>query len=254
MSAPWETLPPPTVSGGTGGSGTRAVAEILTSAGLFMGSRLNGAGDSLDLAEVDWRWGQHYLAAALAGEMPPLQEMRTALETGVANHLVQQRPPGGSWGWKHPHSYLLLPWLDSVIPGLRFLHVVRDGRRMAFSGNQKQPQHYGGIVFGAAAESWDPHVLSIRFWSWANERAADYGEQRMGRRYLCVRFEDLCGDPQIACARLLAFAQADDRPSTAAVAKAAELVHVPPAPTLEPSLMFELERHGSPGLRRFGYL
>jgi Sulfotransferase family len=247
-------MPPPTVIGATGGSGTRAFATVLQSAGIFMGSRLNGAGDSLDLAQVDWLWGKPYLAAEMAGETPPVEEMHDALQKGIASHLADQRPAGGEWGWKHPHSYLLLPWLDSVIGGLRFVHVVRDGRRMAFSGNQKQPQHYGNAVFGAAAESWEQHVLAIRFWAWANERAADYGERHMDGRYLRVRFEDLCRDPPSVCARLLSFARGGEQTRSADVANAAQLIHEPPTVALERHLVEELEREGSRGLKRFGYL
>ena len=38
---------PPIAVGGVGGSGTRLVAELLTSLGVFMGGDLNDAGDNL---------------------------------------------------------------------------------------------------------------------------------------------------------------------------------------------------------------
>jgi hypothetical protein len=240
MSAPWETVPPPTAAGGTGGSGTRIITEVFKSAGIFMGSRLNRSGDALELVDFDWRWGKPYLASDLAGQPPPAQ-MRDDLQVSLSKHLNGYDPRAGGWGWKHPHSYLLLPWLDSVIPGLRFVHLIRDGRHMARSRNQRQPLHYGDVVLGSEAQTWSRQERAIRFWCWANEHAADYGEQEMGGRYLRARFEDVCGDPHVECARLIAFAQDGDPPSAEVVSRAAELVSTPPT---------ETHRRGPRGLKR----
>ena len=68
------------------------------------------------------------------------------LDAAVARHLA---PLGGRprpWGWKHPHSLLLLPLLVDAWPRLRFVHVVRDGRDMAFSANRNQLA--GGKLYG----------------------------------------------------------------------------------------------------------
>ena len=40
MSVLWETVSPPTVAGGTGGSGTRLITEVLVSAGVFTDPKL----------------------------------------------------------------------------------------------------------------------------------------------------------------------------------------------------------------------
>ena len=48
-----------------------------------------------------------------------------------------------AWGWKEPRSIYLLPFFHRHLPGLRFLHVVRDGRDMAFSENQNQLRKHG---------------------------------------------------------------------------------------------------------------
>lgn len=255
MSVLWEAVSPPTAAGGTGGSGTRVITEVLSCAGVFMGSRLNRAGDALDVADFDWRWGKAYLAAELAGEAPPLARMEAELPSSLRDHLEGFDASVGAWGWKHPHAYLLLPWLDSVIPRLRFVHLVRDGRRVARSRNQKQQLHYSEVVFGAQADAWDEQVRAIRFWSWANARAADYGERCMQERYLRVRFEDICAQPRATCSALIAFALDGRAPSEEIVARASELVRQPPP--LEPQTAERaqlLEQAGGDGLRRFGYL
>ena len=48
-----------------------------------------------------------------------------------------KRVLGVKWGFKAPVSMLLVPFLKEMAPGgLKFLHVVRDGRDIAFSGNK----------------------------------------------------------------------------------------------------------------------
>src|SRR5579875_3355885 len=46
-----DTLGVPVLVGGVGGSGTRVVAEMLSSRGFFLGEKLNASNDTLDFAE-----------------------------------------------------------------------------------------------------------------------------------------------------------------------------------------------------------
>ncbi|HEV3046339.1 MAG TPA: sulfotransferase [Solirubrobacteraceae bacterium] len=228
--------------------------KLLSCGEVFMGAHLNISGDSLDLADFDMAWGKRFLEADLAGEEPPLEQMREALAESVAAHLGEHDPAAGPWGWKHPHAYLLLPFLDRAIPDLRFVHFVRDGRRMAFSPNQRQAQHYGDVVFGPEHERWEPYVLSIEFWSWANTRAADYGEQHMGERYLRVRFEDICDEPERLCRQLIDFARGDRSATDAQVREAAALISRPAPPKPSSKRLAEVQARASAGLTRFGYM
>ena len=251
MNPYWQTVAAPIAAGGTGGSGTRVIPQVLSAAGVYMGAHLNRAGDSLDLADFDWRWGKPYLEAELAGVEPPSAAMEQELVLHVRAHL-DGFDASAPWGWKHPHAYLLLPWLDAEIADLRFIHVVRDGQRIARSRNQKQPQHYGAAVFGERAGGWEEQELALRFWGWANERAADYGERHMQGRYLRIRFEDICERPQEACAQLIAFAQRTSTPSEQLVSECAALVKPPPAN--EGSLTPAAQTAATDSLRRFGYV
>ena len=87
-----------------------------------------------------------------------------------------------------------------------------------------------------------------------NRRAADFGDQTLGRNYLRLRFEDLCEQPVDTVARLLEFVDGRGDPATLAREE------VRPPDTLgrwrsePPSLIARLEEAGGDGLRRFGYL
>jgi hypothetical protein len=236
----------PLIIGGTGGSGTRVVTRIIRAGGRFMGARLNASDDAEDLVAFDWRWGPTYIASGASSSM--IEDFEVAL----ARHRAPIVETDFPWGWKHPHSYLMLPFLDRELPELRFVHVVRDGRDMAFSSNQNQLRHYGRAAIGAS--SGPEPVSSIRFWSWANLRAADYGEQRLGARYLRVRLEDLAHAPEANVKRLLAFSGAPPSASSDAVAEVQVAESLGRWRRLEPEAVEGVTRAGRSGLRRFDYL
>jgi Sulfotransferase family len=188
----------PLVIGGTGGSGTRVVAHVVHAAGWFMGAQVApNTLDAVPLARFDWTYG-HDIISGRAPSSSVVAAFREALAGHLSGH-DPQRP----WGWKHPHSYLLLPFLAQHCPGLRFVHVIRDGRDVALSDNQNQANHYGDIALGQAAPS---PARSLRFWAWANTRCADDGIRLLGERYLLVRMEDLFAGPESEVPRLLRFA------------------------------------------------
>jgi hypothetical protein len=187
----------PGVIGATGGSGTRVVARAVRSAGMFIGTDLNRSEDALDFAGFSDRW----VDTVARGERPP--ELVGELRALVARQW-RSRPDGSrAWGWKEPRSLYLVDVLEDELPGLRFLHVVRDGRDMAFSENQVQLRKHGDAVLGRG-EGEAEAVRSIRLWCEVNLRAADVGE-RLGGRYLRIRFEDLCAEPEPVLARIFDF-------------------------------------------------
>jgi hypothetical protein len=235
----------PLVIGGLGGSGTRPVARIIARTGRFMGVNLNPPHDSMDMAEFDWRYGLDYLQA---GETA---EIRQAFDAALAAHLAPMDETARGWGWKHPHSHLLIRLLADRFDELRFVHVIRDGRDMAFSKNQAQLGRYGLFALGPGDDE-DP-VRRIRFWAWANMRAADEGENLLGDRYLLMRFEDLCREPDATMNRLLRFAQApDDVP--APLDEVTAPASLGRAGEAHPEHIDALEGAAGDALKRFGYL
>lgn len=235
----------PLVIGGTGGSGTRLVAQIARLAGRYMGDDRSEAEDSRLFAGFDWKWGLRYLQSGSSAAME--QEFEEVL----ASHL-ENRPDGLSWGWKCPHSYLLIPFLRSQFPRMKFIHVIRDGRDMAFSENQMQALHYGSRLLPHPNEP--QAVGSAAWWSWANLRARD-ASKALGADYLLVRLEDLCANRDSA-AKVLEFCGHEnvnhDLPATAA------LVTRPDSlgrwRSRDPILVRRVEAACSPALWDFGYL
>lgn len=192
----------PLLIGATGGSGTRALHGALKEAGFFVGERLNHAGDAMDF--------EPFLDANIN---PVLRETRSLdyslddLSDSVRSAAVRdfraalkrytrELPRNASnWGWKNPRSMYILPIVADACPGMRFLHLVRDGRDMALSDNQNQPNKHYDALFGETYTG-ESAENAIRLWTAANLQVANWGERELGERYSRIRFEDLCAAPR----------------------------------------------------------
>jgi hypothetical protein len=179
--------------------------------------------------------------------------MRGDLDSLVRSHLGDLPPSARVWGWKEPRSIYLVPFFDAAMPSLRFLHFLRDGRDMAFSENQNQLVKHGDALLGDDLRKEKTPVRSIAVWSRVNAAAADYGETRLGERYLRVRFEDLCAQPAETVRGIYDFFGLDGDAEAAAAA-------VNPPDTLgrwqlrRKGILDALHRTAEPALARFGYL
>jgi hypothetical protein len=243
----------PNVIAATGGSGTRVVARIVRAGGMYTGLRLNRFEDALDFSAYNNRWIDRYLVQRRAGTHAALEaEMSTDLRSVLAGHCADLPAEAIRWGWKEPRSIYLLPFLRSQMPTLRFLHVVRDGRDMAFSDNQRQLMKHGDAALAQRVSRRQP-VRSIALWSWVNESTADFGERELGADYLRLRFEDLCAEPRVTVERIYEFFGLEGD-----VDAAAAEVHPPDTVgrwrERPRRLVRRLEQEAGPALRRFGYL
>jgi Sulfotransferase family len=247
-------VPGPNAIGATGGSGTRVVARIVREGGMFTGADLNAYEDALPFGAYSDRWINEFVQAG-GQPAPPelLARMRGDLDALVRSHLGDLPPSARVWGWKEPRSIYLVPFYDAAMPSLRFLHFLRDGRDMAFSENQNQLVKHGDALLGDDLRKEKTPVRSIAVWNRVNSAAADYGESRLGERYLRVRFEDLCAQPTETVQRIFDFFGLDGDAEAAAG-------EVRPPDTLgrwqlrRKGIVDALHRTAEPALARFGYL
>ena len=205
-----------------------------------MGADRNDSEDAMPFAWFDWNWGLPYL------EHGPTPEMAGQFEDAVDEHL-SGRTDDGPWGWKAPHSYLFLPFLHRRFPEMRFIHVIRDGRDIALSSNQRQARRYGRLL--NRPDESEP-VRSAAWWSWANLRAAKLGEGLLGGGYLAVRFEELCKDPAAVTRRIAAFSGGADAALATEVTAPSSIGRWRDQDAAE---MREVEATCEEALLRFGY-
>jgi hypothetical protein len=256
----------PVVIFGTGGSGTRALQVLADRAGYFMGTNLNRPGDSLDIGQFMRRWLNRYLVesnwvermwrGSREGGFGHPRAMAADFRATIEDHRTAIPDPEGPWGWKAPRTILMFPFVHEIYPGMRAVHLVRDGRDMAYSRNQNQVRAHGRKLLGRADRELPRPLTSVIFWARVNLGAANYGTRFLGANYLRLRYEDVCADPGRAAVELVDFLGCPvSREKMREIA--AEVVHASASigrwKEQSPAEIAELERVGGDALRAFGY-
>src|SRR3989338_5624120 len=183
-----------------------------------------------------------------------LARMRDEVAVCIRRHRERIPSEQAPWGWKEPRSLYLLPFFHGLFPGLKFIHVVRDARHMAFSTNRNQLRKHGDAALGGFGGDLPDPVRAAILWNRVNLATADYGESRLGDRYLRIPFEDLLLSPKLVAGRLLRFV---GREAPIASWGIGGDVRVQP-PTgawqqQDPALIALVEQHAAEGMKRFGY-
>lgn len=190
----------PILVGGTGGSGTRAIRDALIAAGVFMGTTVNHAGDLRHLPPLLDQLVNPILARtrSLDFRVEDVQDdLRRLAIDGLRDIAATVRAEGHNptlWGWKNPRVLYILPLIAEALPGARIVQVVRDGRDIALSNNQKQLDRHFEAYFGTPPGP-DLEQDSIRFWAATNQDFLNCGRRLFGERYHVLKLE-AATDPQ----------------------------------------------------------
>lgn len=241
----------PVIVGGNGHSGTRIFIEIIGHSGHFCGIRgLTKRADSEDLRMIDLlnRWVGPYVY----GTLEPGQ--KRAMLRAFARRLRLLFPLRlGPWGFKNPRCMLILPVLHELFPGLKFVHVVRDGRDIALGNPFVSSNRYVDAYLDVHERALPPEQKMILFWGRSNQRAMEYGTQMLGENYKLMRWEDLCRDPLPNAESLIRFAGG----SAASAIDAAKRVEKPRSigrwASYPPEVRDPVVARGKPWLTMFGY-
>lgn len=250
--------------GGVGGSGTRIVAEYAQDCGVWMGSDLNMALDNhyfgLVIKRPNWmraNWSnpaeiddririfQKFTSTSEPMSAAERKLVMTGLwEIGVIYHGIADRFPspkyvakrigaltkrGGQvpadmqkWGWKEPNTHMVLHRLIELFPEMKYVHVLRHGFDMAFSGNQQQVDNWSGLFDMPAV---DGPALAYKYWVKANRRAMELGAKMGPEKFMAIKFEDLCAEPEKVTRQFIDFLGADVDPDTFA-----KMISIPKTP------------------------
>ena len=159
---------------GRGHSGTRIFSQFSSD----LGFNLDAENEMLTGDVSDVRFTNQVKKIAL-------DYLRNGVTAKNINHLKSAvldyyRKLQGSklcWGWKFPETYLIGPLVLEVFPNARFLHIVRDGRDIAFKRHQtdRPDRPLGKWILGhmhvleqphhiQAAASWKFQVDSFDQW------------------------------------------------------------------------------------------
>ncbi len=111
--------------------------------------------------------------------------------TRLAHHHGCKR-----WGYKAPQDFMNADELIASFPGVQFVFLVRDPRKVMASkkyvdGEDGTPGEYHPVIYA-------------RYWRMSVEAAFEIRE-KIGDRILMMKFEDLVGDPNQAAEELATF-------------------------------------------------
>jgi len=231
LTTPSTFTPVPLLVGGSDGSGTRSVVSLLEKLGVDMiidDTRTNDVhGQEMVLgegwpavvspvlkevfsADYDFYDGQSGSGVLPKGGILTSQTrefVRGEIEAMNDSHRRQRKGLGTSlitYGIKAPVSMLLVPAFLDIWRGMKFIHVVRDGRDIAFSGNQSPVNKFYKDSYPDGESRWhqypDMKVKSMQLWSDWNadlleweRRKAEAVNAGSGENFdfLLLRLEDL---------------------------------------------------------------
>jgi hypothetical protein len=210
----------PVILLGRGGSGTRLLAQLALSVGVFLGNELNPSHDSVEWVETLYDLAVETVTGDIASGSARELYWRTQLRRRASEILATgRRDPTGLWGWKLPETMLTLPHALRAFPRARVVHLVRHPvtsalRRTHITSRLDNP--VGRAVLPAAyracgfdsdnIELDEPYIHNAV--SWAYQVGGVLGTLQsmvpaQGR--LWFRYEEICTSPDETQKRLAAF-------------------------------------------------
>ncbi len=211
----WAGAGPPIIVFNKSHSGSRVLARLLREAGVFMGADLNESEDAHDMLRlVEPLVENHY--PDYPGLFRDGDPALAPLTNSVLTHHLQGRPAGARWGWKLCETGYILPVLHRIFPTAWYVHLLRDGRDVAFSDHVAPELPFWRKVYfdTARLNAWQgrgllhpdyrkaPHVFNARHWVNSVTVARHYGAM-IGERYIELRYEELVTQPAATAAWLL---------------------------------------------------
>lgn len=204
-------------------SGSRMLAELVAASGVFLGSHVNESYDSLDLLELVNALVENYYP-----DYGPLWNPKMPADTKLAdlacrafNSHLGGVARSASWGWKLCETVYILPVLNYCFPGARYIHLIRDGRDVAFCDHRAPDNPFWRKVYfnthrirtfrgrRLTPQSYRRNSAIYNALHWQNSVTLGRNFGMMLRdQYMEVRYEDLCLNFEATARRVLDFINA----------------------------------------------
>lgn len=207
LRAAFAPLPPPVIVYCKSHSGSRLLARLMMAGGLWLGEARNESEDSADILRlIEPLVLRHF--PDFTGLFARGDDEMFALAHDVLTSHLRGRPEGRPWGWKLCETGYALPLLLRIFPEAHFVHILRDGRDVAFCNHVAPESPFWKKIYFSTdrIERWNGLKLTNRTYKrkshvfnaqhWVNSVIVGRGFGTMtGERYHEVRYEDIVADP-----------------------------------------------------------
>ena len=185
---------------GRGHSGTR----VLSFACMHLGIQL---GTSVATGDADDRTFTRTIKKIATCNLPPctpdtvLEKDLIRFQNAVFRYYTTIGSPQTPWGWKFPETYLIGAYVARTFPQARYIHMVRDGRDLAFKKHlTDDPKRKLGKKLLSYLDAMDrPHYLQAGLsWAFQVDQFDEFRKTLTAEQILDIKFEDICREPMTA--------------------------------------------------------
>lgn len=225
--------------GALGGSGTRAIAQLLIEAGIYMGDDLNGPNDNLVFTRLfkNPPWYERATKEEITGRLDvfrdymendrlslkaasillkasmtnPTFSENKRLGTNIIRKLFSASKDRSIWGWKEPNTQIYINEIADYFSNLKYIHIVRHGLDMAFSNNKQQLENWGykySILLDGKETQEEIAYKQLEFWVRSTKDALDKGKNIKGG-FLLINHSDFCLRPTEQVDQVIQFLELD---------------------------------------------
>ncbi|MBN0989838.1 sulfotransferase [Amphritea pacifica] len=176
--------------GGVGGSGTRVVAKAFRDNGIFIGSHLNNSLDNLD-----WPGNIDLILRRDLSFNEKVERLKSDFQA-FFKKMIDESSSGDFnrdiVATKVPGSFYYLPYICQFFDQVSYIHVIRHGLDMAFSGNKNQLRNWGSM-FNLDCSSEDcSESRQLKYWLSANAYALKLQDELPLDCSELIQFERFC--------------------------------------------------------------
>jgi len=133
---------------------------------------------------------------------------RAKFEKTINQYYHRLGQPQSPWGWKFPETYLMAPLVYDVFPDVKFVHLIRDGRDIAFKNHlTDDPRRKIGrrILQRLDALEQPSYIQTALSWKFQVDAFDQFKKLLPTEQLYELTFEALCTRPQKIVTELTEF-------------------------------------------------